>query len=231
MQRDQRIYGLESYGLTRPALHRLKSTPVSFSVQLKGRPLFGLLKFAPHQRDSELRNTLASQLQRLIQRFPDATLKSRDERRASWTADGVLPAQRISALAASPELQYVSIHAINGRRKRPLSRETWFCVWGLVVIQIEGRDRGMVDVEDRLVLVKARDRDHARKKLRRDWHDYGEPYLNPYGYLVRWRLVSVVDVYDTNLDSIDPDGAEVYSRIRAMRMKPEYRWLPKRWGV
>ena len=29
----------------------------------------------------------------------------------------------------------------------------WFCVWGVVAIQIEGQGNGTVDLEDRLVLV------------------------------------------------------------------------------
>jgi hypothetical protein len=104
-------------------------------------------------------------------------------------------------------------------------------VWGLVAIQIEGRAKGMVDVEDRLVLVKAHDADDAPRRLRREWSRYAKPYLNPYGYLVRWQLVSVRDIYAVMGDAINPHGTEVYSRLRAERMKREYRWLPARRGV
>ena len=232
MRASQRIYGLECYGLNPAELRRLNGTPVRFSVQLTGRRLPGLLRLKPSERDARLRMTLGRQLRGLVERFPEAGLRPRDQQRASWTADGELPARRIPALATRPELQYVSIHAIKGRRKqRQPPSESWFCVWGLVAIQVEGRVRGMVDVEDRLVLVKARSSKHARQKLRGEWRDYGKPYMNPHGYLVRWHLVSVIGVYDTNLDSIDPDGTEVYSRLRTKRLTAEYRWSPKRLGV
>jgi len=31
--------------------------------------------------------------------------------------------------------------------------------------------------------------------------------------------------------ALDPQGTEVYSRLRAERMKPEYRWLTRKQGV
>jgi len=101
-------------------------------------------------------------------------------------------------------------------------------VRGIVAIQIEGRKNGLVGVEDRFVLVKAYDHHDARRRLRNEWSRYAEPYMNSQGYLVRWKLISVRDVYAVMMDSIDPRGTEVYSRLHDERMKPEYRWSGRR---
>jgi hypothetical protein len=46
--------------------------------------------------------------------------------------------------------------------------------------------------------------------------------------LARWQLISIEDVYALFDDAIDPRGTEVYSKLRTVRMRPEYRWREKR---
>ena len=119
------------------------------------------------------------------------------------------------------------LYTIDGRRKRVRrSVPAWFCVWGVVAIQMEGKIKGAVSLEDRLVLVRAMSPDDARRRLERMWSKYAEPYMNPDGYLVRWKLISVQDVYELSDNEINPRGTEVYSRLRRVRMRPEYRWRP-----
>jgi hypothetical protein len=57
---------------------------------------------------------------------------------------------------------------------------------------------------------------------------YAKPYLNSSGYLVRWQLAAIRNVYELNDDAIDPRGTEVYSECRQARLRPEYRWRPSR---
>jgi hypothetical protein len=228
MAKQALILGLDDYQLSPTDLRRLGGKSVRFSVQLTGIKLSTLLHLRPKRRDAKLRATLKQQFQRLDRLFPEADLKSRDRQRGSWTLDGTLPARRIGAFTSRPEVQDVTIQSIDGKR-RILRRPTlgWFCVWGLVAIQIEGRTKGKVDIEDRLVLVKAYNAKDARRRLGREWAKYAMPYLNPHGYLVRWQLVSVRDVYPLMQDELDPRGTEVYSRLRTEKMKPAYRWLPR----
>ena len=225
--RSPRVHGLRDFGLTLSALKGLGTRRVRFSVQLTGRKTLGLLHLRPPDRDAELRVALTKQLARLQRRFPEARLTSRGKRKASWTVDGVLPARRIHEIARRPDVESITINAVDGRGKR-LTRpgSKWFCVWGLVAAQVEGQVRGNVTVEDRLVLVRARDQRDAKRRLRAEWATYGKHYLNPYGYLVRWQLIAVRDVYHLYADEIDPAGTEVYSRLRTERMKPQYVWRP-----
>lgn len=132
-------------------------------------------------------------------------------------------------MASKPEVNHVQLDTIEGLRKKPRRHELrWFCVWGVVAIQIEAQVKGLIDLEDRLVLVRATDPDDAQRRLQREWSKYAEPYLNPNGYLVRWQLIAVRDVYELFEDTLDPGGTEVYSRLRKVRLRPEYRWRPDR---
>jgi len=226
MRKAPTVLGLDDYGLTLTRLGHLGARSVFFSLQLKGRRLPALLRFPPRRRDAELRVTLKQQFKSLARRFPEAGLSSRDEQKGSWTLDGQLPANRIHALALRPEVTALAITAIDGRSvKRSQPKLAWHCVWGVVAIQVEGRRAGRIDLEDRFLLVKAYDSEDATNRLRREWERYATPYLNPYGYLVRWQLVVVKDVYALGDDEISDHGTEVFSRIRSVKMKPEDRWF------
>jgi hypothetical protein len=85
----------------------------------------------------------------------------------------------------------------------------------------------MIEVEDRLVLVTAHSFQDATERLAPAWKEYAEPYLNPNGYLVRWQLVEIKNVYSLPDDTLSPAGTEVYSQLRTVKLKSEYRWLPR----
>jgi hypothetical protein len=226
MRKPSTVLGLDAYGLTLTGLRRLGSRSVHFSLQLKGRRLSSVVRFPPKRRDAEIRTTLTRQFKTLTKQFPEASLASRNEQKGSWTLDGQLPANRIHSLASRPEVTTLTIKSIEGRSAKHHPRTLgWRCVWGVVAIQVEGHRGSRIDIEDRFLLVKAYDAEDAINRLRREWERYAAPYLNPYGYLVRWQLVSIKDVYALADDDISENGTEVFSRIRSVKMKPEYRWL------
>lgn len=131
--------------------------------------------------------------------------------------------------ASRPQVNHLMLDTVEGRRKR-LRRSGlgWFSVLGVVAIQVEGQVKDSLDLEDRLMLVKANDPEDAQRRLQRMWSRYAEPYMTPAGYLVRWQLISVRDVYTLPDEAIDPRGTEVYSKLRRARMQPEYRWRPEK---
>lgn len=131
--------------------------------------------------------------------------------------------------ASRPQVNHLMLDTVEGRRKR-LRRSGlgWFSVLGVVAIQVEGQVKDSLDLEDRLMLVKANDPEDAQRRLQRMWSRYAEPYMNSAGYLVRWQLISVRDVYTLPDEAIDPRGTEVYSKLRRARMQPESRWRPEK---
>lgn len=231
MPKHPRIIGLDAFGLTLAALLRLGPRPVHLSIQLTGETVSKLSHLRPKQRDATLRETLAKQLTHLRRDFPTVAFVSRGKHKPSWTIDGVVPADQVAALASRRYVKDLTIDTIEGRQQRfRRSGLAWFCVWGVVAIQIEGQIKGALHLEDRLVLVKANDTDDAQRRLQRMWARSAEPYMNPDGYLVRWQLISIRDVYALFDDAIDPGGTEVYSKLRTVRMRPEYRWRPEKKG-
>jgi hypothetical protein len=202
---------------------------VRLSIQLRGRSIASLWSFPPKERDAALRVVLKQQLARLKQRFSDIEFVSRDPRKGSWTIDAVVPARKVRALAQAPQVRYVTLSAINGRPPRPAARlRSWYCVWGVVAVQIEDHKEGFITLEDRLVVVKALDESDAQRRLQRHWSAYARPYLNPAGELVRWQLIDVQGVYALYDDTFDARGTEVFSRLRRARLRPEHRWHPRR---
>jgi len=227
MTRPAHVYRLELYGLTLAGLTRLGARKVRATVQLSGKTARALRALPPSERQRAIRETLVRQLKQLARAVPEATLAPRN-RRQPRTIDATLPARTVAALAAAPSVAYVFVNSIEGRvafREKPTLR--WHCVWGIVVIQVEGQTSGMATIEDRLVAVHAYDPEDAKRRLAPMWRAYAEPYLNPDGELVRWQLLGIQDVYETYDAAIDPRGIEIYSRLRRVRMKPEYRWSPR----
>jgi hypothetical protein len=221
------VLGLDAFGLSLLALTRLGSRKVRFSVQLAGKTAIQLWHHAPKRRDVLLRQALEQQLMRLRRDFEGTEFISRGKNKASWTIDTCMPARRVVEVAAKRYVKHVALDTIEGRRqKRVRPTLGWFCVWGVVAIQIEGESHGFLDLEDRLVIVRAYNAEDAQHRLESHWRQYAEPYMNPEGALVRWQLVSVQDVFGLYDDAIDPNGTEVYSRLRKARLRPEHRWSP-----
>jgi hypothetical protein len=187
-----------------------------------------LRKLPPRQRIALLHETLAKQLNHLRRDFPALEFVSRGKDTPSWTIDAVAQANQVAPLASRRYVRDLTLDAIKGRRqRRRRAGLAWFCVWGVVAIQIEGQMSGSLGIEDRLTVVKANDADDARRRLGRMWIESAEPYINADGHLVRWQLISIRDVYELFDEVIDPRGTEVYSKIRRVRMRPEYRWRPE----
>lgn len=133
-------------------------------------------------------------------------------------------------LLFQPGVSMVSIHGIEGikRRKfRPLKSLTWYAVHARFAIQIEDQTTGMQEYEDRMIVVKATSFEAAAEKAKKEFLEYGEPYLNGNCYLVRWHFERILDIYSTWETKFDPDSTEVYSIIKQRRIRPEYEWHPR----
>ena len=79
------------------------------------------------------------------------------------------------------------------------------------------------------MLVKALDEEDARHKLLPGFKSYAEPYLNSAGLLVRWQFEKFLDVYSTDVPSLQAflhdEGVEVFSELGNRKLKPGFEWL------
>jgi len=69
-------------------------------------------------------------------------------------------------------------------------------------------------------------REAERRALREFANDTRLPYLNHAGRMVRWTLEKIIDVYETDLEQLDPNGTEVWASLHSRRMRKEYEWHP-----
>jgi hypothetical protein len=225
MSKTLQVHGLARFGLTPTTLMRLGPRTVRLSLQLRGRTVQEVADLTPRRRMSAVRASLASQLERLEGAFPELKFVPRGGVHASWTVDVAARAEQAGELARRREVTAVYVDSVEGHgARKPRLTRAWFCVWAIIAVQIEGRRKGSVTVEDRLVLVKAFSAKEAESRVRRKTNRETKPYLNSDGELVRWLLVSVKDVFELFDDVIDPDGTEVYSKLRSTRMRPELSW-------
>ena len=137
MPKQPRIIGLDAFGLTGAALLRLGPPPVRLSIQLTAETMSKLWHLRPKQRDATLRETLAKPLHHLRRDFPAVELVSRGKDKPSWTIDAVVPQISYLPWQADGTSRTLMIDTIEGRRPRVRRPSlAWFCVSGVVAIQI-----------------------------------------------------------------------------------------------
>lgn len=226
------IAGLEAFGLTRNGLARLGRRTCMVEIRLRTYEVTpAVRRRVPAERHGYLARRVDRWIRSLAHRYPHLHFRvSQGAPEASsapaWSSfpsklTVSAPARDVLKLAAAAGVGHVWLSKIQGCRRRVAPRQPleWFCVHGLVAIQVEGQTTGMQTVEDRFVLVRAASCDDATRRLRREWRAYAEPYVNPDGELVSWCLERIVDVYSTGETQVPPDGFEVYSRLRKRRIQ------------
>jgi hypothetical protein len=227
--------GLKQLGLTVGGLRRLGQRRVRVRVYLRSFEVTPrVASLAPAQRHPFLKRQASRWVAHLAERYPRAGWRVDEGARAipMWL-EGSLGGADVPTVVGEPGVRSVAVLAVAGRRRRRrAARSTpWFCVRARVAVQVEGEDRGLQTVEDRFMLVRAASAEDAERRLVPHWREYAKPYLNAKGQLVRWKFEEVTDVYEAALeDDESPDMAEVYSRLRGRRMRPEFVWRGPRRG-
>ncbi|MGI4870818.1 MAG: DUF4288 domain-containing protein [Janthinobacterium lividum] len=144
----------------------------------------------------------------------------------SYGLQGEIPVADLQTLAGLASVKAIQVESTNGRQLKPVrvrKRKSFYCVKMTVAIQIEGREHGMQTYEERYVLFKAYTEAEARRKAEEAAPEYGKPYLNSDGLLVRWKMESLDDVYEV-VPEHDAngrpswEGAEVFSVLKARKI-------------
>jgi hypothetical protein len=216
------VHGLDAFGLDLAGLKRLGDRSTRIQLHLETYDLTpSILALRPSERNRRLAAKAARWMAAIHRRFPERQFEIGSVQTPPAFVDATVAAREVPTLAAMRGVSSVGVSAVEGlrRRKQPPALE-WYCVRALVVVEVEGKVRGVQTTEDRFVLLKASSFKDAERRLRPQWREYAQPYLNSEGEQVRWKLEKVVDVYATGDRKIDPRGAEVYSKLSARRMKP-----------
>lgn len=219
------IHWLDEFGLTIGQLTSLGRLKIKLHVYLRHineKPLF---RFMPSERIKRLKRHYELLLSRVKRNWTDGPIQISWTRRQPRGFSASVEARRVARLLRMPEIGSIWLDEIPGRQRRSLNPQTcWFAVQARFAIQVEGQTSGLQSYEDRIVMVKAFSFEDAERRLQRQFKEYGTPYLNPHGCMVRWNFERVLDVWEIGDEKIDPRGVEVFSVIRRRRVKPEFVW-------
>lgn len=224
------IFGLNAYELAPAALRSHGGRTCRVALNLKTYDItHAVVRVAPEDRHAFLRGRTEGWASAIRRQFPSIkfTIEPTDRLPTSLVAD--VPLRLVRRLALCRGLESVYVSRIRGLRRTRTAKPPlpWHCVRARVAIQVEGQKRGMQTIEERFVIVRAVSFDDAIRRLKRHWKEYGTPYMNAEGRLVRWQLEEVVDVFILADDHILDGPVEVFSSLSDRRMKPEYAWNPR----
>lgn len=135
----------------------------------------------------------------------------------------------LKEISKSGVICYIFINKVNAAKKKRTRRpQSFYCIKMTAAIEIEGIKKGLQTFEERFVLIKATSQDDAYRKIEKQKESYVEPYLNSDGRQVRWRIERIDDCYETGIDKLsdfnNPEGVEVYSKLKNRRLTPNRSW-------
>jgi len=213
---------------TGPKRRRHAGRFVTIDVTAKETSPRSVFALPPSQRMPALKSMQNSRMKALA-----AALRRLRSIEVVPTSHGLRCKLRVEDLDRVRELRgigYIWVRRVEGLRCSPRKpQEEWFAVRGRVMIQIEGQRKGLQKYEERILLVRARTFREAERRALREFVNYAKLlYLNPSGRIVRWKLEKIIDVYETDLEELDPRGTEVWSSLHSRRMRKEYEWHPAR---
>jgi len=146
---------------------------------------------------------------------------------------GVKTTVKYNLLKSLGKLDYIEIFidAIADAVKMEDSSQNtsrYYAIKMTVVIEIEGLLSKKQSIEERIVVIRALSFQEAYDKLEKNKDNYTTTYLNPNGHFVRWRIESFDDCYSTDALTIkdfdNPDGVEVYSKLKSRKSKQQIAW-------
>jgi len=226
-QKKPTVHGLQEFGLSVSKLKSLGTTKIKLHADLRHLKESSLFKFAPVERQRMIEDHYERQLLRVRRAWPlgglDTVRVERPVRRFHCTVE----ARHVSSFFDIEALERVWIDEVEGRKRIRASRKPnarWYAVQARFAIQVEGQRRGLQTYEDRTLVFRAQGPEAAKRKLKAESALYGQPYLNPDGYMVRWAFERILDVYDLYDEEFNPEGTEVASVLKERRMKPEFEW-------
>lgn len=216
-----KLIGLKEWNLSKSSSQK---RTVELKIYLKHPTLKSIINYRPVERKKKITEYLIKNYSRLIKTklFNDYELIGNKKRPA-----GIKTKMDFSLLPKLEKLNYIErvfINKIsNARKVNPKESEHFYCIKMTVAIEIEGIKKGIQTVEERFVLIKAKSFENAYKKVERQKTKYVQPYLNSQGQIVKWNIESFDDCYRTDAITIEdfnnPEGVEVYSKLKTRRIK------------
>ena len=219
---------MERFGRTASAILHMGKRQLSIQAYFRD-PFKKLLPYPPKERVKLMEKIRREKYRRAVSKWPDRNYQRIGSTKAPGGISAAIYAKDLGIILKMREVTSISIEAIAGIKKRPYQKPAriLFCVHARFICQIEGHRSGNQTHEDRYMLVMARDGSDAKRRLRKEFKIYEQPYLNSYGELVRWKFRKIVEIQEAADYEFNPEGTEVYYVYAGKRIRREYEWHPK----
>jgi len=233
MRKKLSIYKLDDYGLTYSKFLRLKNL-VRIRINLKYPKQENFFPFRPEDRRVKINEVLEQEYEQLVKILPHEKFKAIKAAKGYRGAELVMLPNEVKKLEDKKFIDSVWIEEIEGLKKKTTRKtlkvqKSWYNVNAVFTIQIEGTKGGLQRYEERMLLVKAYNRADAERIAKREFKEYGEYiYLNENMQMVRWYFDKIIDLYEVDIynDKPDPNGTEIYSKLRWRKFIPKNEWYP-----
>ena len=229
MKSQPYVYGLEKFGLTIRDLRKLGSRRVKLHTYVRHVNEQALFRYSPKERKARMHKWYQTIVEKTANAWPTRQFTILRSGSRPYGFAATLAAADVSKLLRLTGLKDIWIESIQGRKPRKIrNAPRWYTVHAVFAIQVEEQEKGNQTFEDRFVAVKATSFGEAVRKLRPEFRQYGEPHLNPDGFMVRWQFERIVDVYDTYEEELNGPSVEVFSALKSRRMRADLVWNPRR---
>ncbi|HEY9195103.1 MAG TPA: DUF4288 domain-containing protein [Mucilaginibacter sp.] len=222
----KKIYHLDNWDLTEKSSNNKRMADVKIKLIYPYPDQKVLIALKPKERIKKIDQGFRDSLKRLL------NLNMISEHEIIGTPKrplGIHAKVELNNLEKLSDLEFIDSiwiesvdNAVKIIKENP-STEKYFCVKMTIIIEVESHKPKKHSTENRFVLIKALSFQDAYDKVEKQHSAYGQPYLNPAGLFVRWRIDSYDDCFETEIvraDDIDnPEGVEVFSELKSKKYK------------
>ena len=221
-----KILGIEN-------INELDSYPeiINVRIHLKYPVYTDILDLAPKERLKVIRQRQRDNFEEIVKEIKEKEYNRIGTNTSPSGLELTCSKKELLGFTKNPIIDYISIASkqeLADTDNEPI--ELYFAVKTRFAIQIENREKGLQDYEDRILLIKARSLKDAEKKLKEGFKEYEEPYINGHGELVRWKFEEFFDWYETSYSSLEDmledeqEGIEIFSELKSRRLNRERMW-------
>lgn len=221
---DNNIHGLEDFGLRSiKALAALGARKVTVGFYWTPPTAKTLLKLHPRERRRAATARYWDGIDAIMKLAPEAKLKPGMKLRLSAESLARLP--RVKAIGP---FVVESIYGMKKQKVRSPQNPRGFAVHVRLIKETAGQRHGMQFVNEKTLILKAKDESAARSKVERHFlgATWMRPYVEPTGQVVRWRLEKILEVQGVAFDPLEDGVTHAWSTGGRRRMRPGSGWNP-----
>jgi len=204
--------------------------PIPPQVYPGEKALERLSALSPKERREVVGRWRRERLGRLLRALGDVEYELNGSARNPYGIKLSVEARAIPRVRSSVYADTIWVTAVEGRKRRRLEVSTsgLYAVKGLLVEKTEGEAKGREQVEERLLVLRAKSEREAVRLARRMFKASESWILLTDGRYQKSRFEEILDVCECPDRDFNPKGTEVFYAFRNRKRRPSDAWYPGR---